>query len=57
MMGLFVVGFFLFMCYIGMTGVSLAASGTAGMILVFSIVCLESFALIQWFVDAKDLAD
>ena len=57
MMGLFVIGFFLFMSYIGMTGVSLAASGTAGMVFVFAVVCLESFALIQWFMNAKDLAD
>lgn len=57
MMGLFVIGFFLFMSYIGVSGVSLAASGTAGMIFVFAVVCLESFALIQWFMGEKDMTD
>lgn len=49
MMGLFIMAFFLFIGFAGWSGISFIASGTVGMLFVFTIVCLESFALVKWF--------
>lgn len=57
MMGLFIILFFLFLGFVGMSGISLIASGTAGMVFVFVIVCVESFALVKWFMGEQDLLD
>ena len=57
MMGLFVIVFFLFIGFVGMSGVSLIASGTAGMVFVFAVVCVESFALVKWFMGEQQMLD
>lgn len=57
MMGLFIILFFLFLGFVGMSGISLAASGTVGMVFVFMIVCVESFALIKWFMGDQEFLD
>ena len=57
MMGLFIIIFFLFLGYVGLSGVSLIATGTAGMIFVFAVVCVESFALIKWFMGEQEFLD
>lgn len=57
MMGLFIIAFFLFIGFVGWSGISLVASGTAGMIFVFAIVCLESFALVKWFMGEEEFLD
>lgn len=57
MMGLFIIIFFLFIGFVGMSAVSLIIFGTAGMVFVFIVVCVESFVLVKWFMNEHEVLD